>query len=223
MIQLEGVTKTYPVGGGLTVLRDVHLSVEAGEYVGILGTSGSGKSTLLHIMGLLDRPTSGTVRVGGDDVGGLNDAELSSLRGRSIGFVFQSFHLVSQLSVLENVELPLFYQRLSKREQRRRARECLDAVRLTQRADHFPGQLSGGEAQRTAIARAIAAEPDLILADEPTGNLDSKTGEEIIAVLEDLHARGCTVIIVTHDRSIAARMPRIVRISDGMIEGDGPP
>jgi len=220
LIQLREVTKTYPVGGGLTVLQSVDLRVLAGEYVGILGPSGSGKSTLLHIVGLLDRPTTGQVRFQGTDTTTMTEDQLSRLRGRCIGFVFQSFHLVPQLSVIENVELPLFYQRVPIRERRRRAKACLADVHLEDRAAHLPSQLSGGECQRVAIARALIADPALILADEPTGNLDSRTGEDIIRILEGLHARGRTVLVITHDPSIAEHVPRVIGIADGRITAD---
>jgi len=220
VIRIENVTKTYPVGEGLTVLRDVSLRIEEKEYLGILGPSGSGKSTLLHIVGLLDRPTSGNIFFRDKDVSRLTDGELSALRGRSIGFVFQSFHLVPQLTVLENVELPMFYQRIPARERSERARSALADVGMDPRARHLPGQLSGGESQRTAIARALATDPDVLLADEPTGNLDSKTGEEIIGLFSSLHDRGRTVIMITHDRSIASRLPRVAQMQDGMIVKD---
>lgn len=220
VIRIERVTKTYPVGEGLTVLRDVSLRVEEKEYLGILGPSGSGKSTLLHLVGLLDRPTSGSIFFRDKDVSRLPDGELSELRGRSIGFVFQSFHLVPQLTVLENVELPMFYQRIPARQRSELARSALADVGMDQRARHLPGQLSGGESQRTAIARALATDPDVLLADEPTGNLDSKTGEEIIRLFSSLHDRGRTVIMITHDRSIASRLPRVAQMQDGMIVKD---
>ena len=215
MITLDHVTRTYPVGGGLTVLDSVCLHVAEGEYVGILGPSGSGKSTLLHLVGLLDRPTSGRVLFRDTDVGTLSDAALSMMRGRTIGFVFQSFHLVSQLTVLENVELPLFYQRIPRGERRRRAGQALEEVGLGPRAGHLPTQLSGGECQRTAIARAVVTNPDLVLADEPTGNLDSGTGRDIMAVFDRLHRAGRTLIMITHDQAIADALPRVERMQDG--------
>jgi len=220
VIELRAVTKTYPIGGGLTVLKSVDLDIQANEYVGILGASGSGKSTLLHIIGLLDRPTVGTVRFRGADTSRLRDDELSILRGRSMGFVFQSFHLLPQLSVMENVELPLFYQHVPRRERRRRAERYLAEVKLEHRAWHFPSQLSGGECQRTAIARALAADPKVILADEPTGNLDSATGQEIMRIFDELHSRGRTVLVITHDPAIVSRVPRIVQLSDGVVQED---
>ncbi len=217
MIRLEAVTRTYPIGDGLTVLHGVDLWVKPKEYVGILGPSGSGKSTLLHMIGLLDRPTTGKVFLRDRDVNSLPDSERSRLRGASIGFVFQSFHLVNQLSVAENVALPLFYQRVPYRERRQRALQALDDVGLSQRTSHLPTQLSGGECQRTAIARALVTDPDLLLADEPTGNLDSQTGKDIMNLFDRLHDKGRTIIMITHDRSIAAALPRVTHIQDGRI------
>jgi putative ABC transport system ATP-binding protein len=218
VITLDHITKTYPVGGGLTVLDDVCLDIAQGEYLGILGPSGSGKSTMLHIMGLLDRPTSGHLAFDGRPVNALDDKELSTMRGRLVGFVFQSFHLVPQLSVSENVELPLFYQGVPRRQRRARAAKALDEVGMSPRRGHLPAQLSGGERQRTAIARALVTEPALILADEPTGNLDSRTGGDIVALLERLHGEGRTIVMITHDRDIAAQLPRVVHIRDGKLE-----
>ena len=220
MIELRHVTKTYPVGDGLTVLCDVSLSIGDNERVGILGASGSGKSTLLHIMGLLDRPTSGSVLFRGQDVSRLPDARMSEARGRWIGFVFQSFHLIPQFTLADNVALPLIYQHVPRRERRRRAHESLDAVGLSHRTEHLPGRVSGGECQRAAIARALVTNPGLILADEPTGNLDSRTGQGIIELFESLHAQGRTIIMITHDPQLAARMSRIVKIADGRIQED---
>jgi putative ABC transport system ATP-binding protein len=217
MIRLESITKTYPVGDGLTVLRNVNLHVRSHEYVGILGPSGSGKSSLLHLLGLLDRPTSGRLFFLDRDVSQLDDADLSTLRGRHIGFVFQSFNLVTHLDSVENVALPLFYQRVPRHRRRERAREALAQVRLDHRFEHYPRQLSGGECQRVAIARALVTHPDMVLADEPTGNLDSKTGREILDLLADLHATGTTIVMITHDPAVAARIPRIVHIRDGVM------
>ncbi len=217
MIELVNIGKTYPAGAGVKALRDVNLLVREGEYLGILGPSGSGKSTLLNLLGLLDTPTTGQLRFEQRDVATLTDLELSRLRGRAIGFVFQSFHLVSHLSVMENVELPLFYQGVPPRDRRVRARAQLERVNLSHRLHHLPRQLSGGECQRTAIARALVTEPKLVLADEPTGNLDSKTGAEILAMFDALHAQGKTLIVITHDLNVARRIPRIVRIADGIL------
>ena len=222
MIRFEKVTKTYPTGDGLTVLHEVDLWIRPQEYVGILGPSGSGKSTLLHMMGLLDKPTSGTVYLKDKDISTLPDDELSLLRGRSIGFVFQSFYLISQLSILENVELPLFYQKVPHQERRERAYAVLKDVGLEHRTSHLPTQLSGGECQRAAIARALVTNPDLLLADEPTGNLDSKTGSEIISLFSALHDAGRTIVMITHDQSIAAKLPRITYIYDGRMSDENP-
>jgi len=217
MIRLVNIGKTYPAGAGVRALVSVNLHIREGQYVGILGPSGSGKSTLLNLLGLLDVPTAGELRFEGRDVATLSDQELSRLRGRAIGFVFQSFHLVSHLSVSENVELPLFYQGVPHRERWERARAQLDRVNLSHRLHHLPRQLSGGECQRTAIARALVTEPKLVLADEPTGNLDSKTGMEILALFDALHGQGKTLAVITHDLSVASRIPRIVRIADGIL------
>ncbi len=223
MIRLEGVGKSYWNGEALTVLDDVHLTIAAGEYLGIFGPSGSGKSTLLHILGLLDRPSRGRFFFRDRDVTTLSDDECSRTRGREIGFVFQSFHLVPNLTVQENVELPLFYQGVKSALRHQRAKAAIDGVRLSHRTRHAPSQLSGGERQRVAIARALVTDPDLILADEPTGNLDSRTGQEILGILDRLHAAGKTIIMITHDVEIARRLPRLIRINDGRIyEGDRP-
>jgi len=223
VIRLEGVGKTYVNGAALTVLDDVHVHIAAGEYVGIYGPSGSGKSTLLHIIGLLDRPSRGRFLFRERDVTTLNDEEGSRTRGREIGFIFQSFHLVPNLTVLENVELPLFYQGIKHHDRRERARAAIAGVNLTHRIGHAPAQLSGGERQRTAIARALVTNPNLILADEPTGNLDSKTGKDILAILDRLHAGGKTIVMITHDVEIARRLPRLLRINDGRVtEGERP-
>ena len=223
MIQLEQVTRTYALGGGLTVLRSVNLEIRRGEAVCIVGPSGSGKSTLLHIMGLLDRPTQGRLLFAGTDTTRLSDEELSRLRGRSLGFVFQAFHLLSHLSVQANVELPLQYQRVPAPERHERARAALAQVGLVARAHHRATQLSGGERQRTAIARALVSGPDLILGDEPTGNLDQKTGRDILDLFMDLHRAGKTLVVITHDPAVAARFPRVIRIVDGVVEELAPP
>ena len=223
MIQLDGVSKTYFTGSALTVLDDVHLTIERNEYVGIFGPSGSGKSTLLHIMGLLDHPSRGRYLFRGRDVTTMSDEDSSRTRGREIGFVFQSFHLVPNLTVLENVELPLFYQGIHHHERRERAQQAVARVNLEHRALHASAQLSGGERQRTAIARALVTNPELILADEPTGNLDSKTGRDILDMLDQLHANGKTIVMITHDMEIARRLPRLIRINDGKVTEGGSP
>ncbi len=220
MIRLEKVSRTYVTGGGVTVLRNVSLHVKRGEAACIIGPSGSGKSTMLNILGLLDRPSAGKFFFEGIDTATLNDAALSHLRGRRIGFVFQSFHLIPHLSVVENVELPLFYQRVPPTERRRRAEEKLAQVRLSHRLHHRANQLSGGECQRTAVARALITDAELLLADEPTGNLDQKTGVEILALFDELQSTGKTLLVITHDMSVAARFQRRIHIADGLVSED---
>ncbi len=220
VIELLDLHKTYRVGTELVhALRGVTLRIDENEYVAIMGSSGSGKSTLLNILGCLDVPTGGIYRLGGQDVSKLSQTRLATIRGRRIGFVFQSFELLGRTSALKNVELPLRYTRVRKR--RQRALAALERVSLTDRAHHRPNQLSGGQKQRVAIARALVQEPDIILADEPTGNLDSTTGEEIMAVFDSLHAEGQTIIIVTHERDIAERCRRVVMLRDGQVVWDG--
>jgi len=219
LVALDGVGKTFRRGGGdVAALRDVTLALAAGELVAIIGPSGSGKSTLLNIVGGLERPTAGEYRLDGRLVSDLSDVELSRLRNRTIGFVFQAFNLIPQLSVVENVETPLIYSGQPMAEWRARAWQCLERVNLTHRAGHRPAELSGGEAQRAALARALVLEPRLLLADEPTGNLDSATGEEIAGLLDELHADGHTVVLVTHNERLAKRAPRVIALRDGAIE-----
>ncbi len=203
-------------------LRGVDLAIPMGQYLAIMGASGSGKSTLMNILGCLDRPTSGEYRLDGIDVESLDDERLSQVRGRRIGFVFQAFNLISELTVLENVEVPLFYQGLPRKERRARAQEKIDLVGLTDRATHRPSELSGGQQQRTAIARALVSNPAILMADEPTGNLDSSTGESILVVIDQLHADGLTIVLVTHDDRVADRSQRIIRLSDGLLISDLP-
>jgi putative ABC transport system ATP-binding protein len=217
VIHLEGVGRTYATGGGVTVLRDVNLRIESGEAVCIVGPSGSGKSTLLHLLGLLDRPSTGTFRFEGQDTSLLDDTALSQLRGRRIGFIFQQFHLIPHLTVLENVEVPLFYQRVPAPERHRRARRRLEEVGLTHREHHRSNQLSGGECQRVAIARALVSDAELLLADEPTGNLDQKTGAEILKLFDVLRGHGRTLVCITHDLHVADRFPRRLKIADGVL------
>jgi len=221
VIQLTGVERTYMVGGQpVHALRDVRLAIEAGEYVSIMGASGSGKSTLLHILGCLDRPTAGSYRFAGEETASVNENELSRLRRHQIGFVFQFFHLVPRLTASANVELPMVFAGIAPGERRQRATQALELVGLTPRAGHRPDQLSGGEQQRVAIARAVVMEPALLLADEPTGNLDSVSGREIITLMENMNRRGLTLIVVTHDPQVGERARRCIRLSDGLIISD---
>ena len=219
LAQLIDLTKTYHMGADIIVeaLRGVDLDIEQGEYMAVMGPSGSGKSTLLNLIGCLDRPSGGRYILGDQDVSRLSDAELSEVRGQRIGFVFQSFNLIPQLTALDNIEVPLFYQGVHRRERRRRGQELADRVGLGDRARHRPMELSGGEQQRVAIARALSNDPLILLADEPTGNLDSRTGQEILGLFDDLSARGRTLIVVTHDEAIAAHTHRTVRMADGKI------
>jgi putative ABC transport system ATP-binding protein len=218
-VEASDVTREYELGG-LTVpaLRGVSVSVPAGDYAAILGPSGSGKSTLMHLLGGLDRPTTGTLRIAGRDVTELSATELARLRNRTIGFVFQSFHLLPRTTAVDNVALPLVYGAVRAGERRRRAAEMLDRVGLAHRLRHRPNQLSGGEQQRVAIARALVTKPSLLLADEPTGNLDTATGAEVLALLETLNREsGVAVVLVTHDQEVAARATRQIRMRDGLV------
>jgi putative ABC transport system ATP-binding protein len=222
LVQLRSASKAYPRGTGAVVALDgVDLEIDAGEFVAVMGPSGSGKSTLLGILGCLERPSAGEYCLAGKRVSDLPDESLSRIRNRSIGFVFQSFHLIPQLTVVENVETPLLYGDVPPSEWRPCALRSLERVGLLHRADHRPSELSGGEAQRAAIARALATQPRLLLADEPTGNLDTATGDEIAGLLVGLHAEGSTVVLVTHNEALAGRAQRRVRLRDGRIEARG--
>jgi len=219
IIEVKDVRKVYNQGkpNELVVLKDIDMKVNRGEIIGVYGPSGSGKSTLLHIIGCLDRPTSGKVYIEGKDVSGLTDDELALIRGQKIGFVFQQFNLISSLTALENVEMPMRICNVKKSDAAKRAKKLLGSVGLEERLNHLPSQLSGGEMQRVSLARALANEPDIILADEPTGNLDSKTGKEIIDLMEELNRKGFTFVIITHDPLIAKCASRKLNIKDGKI------
>ena len=219
MIRLVQVSKDYIGASTFRALKDVHLHIPAGEAVAITGPSGSGKTTLLHLMGLIHKPTTGRVEIGGRDTSQMSDDERSGVRGRSIGFVFQAFHLVPHLTVLENASLPLLYLGMAPHERVARASACLERVGLGHRLHRLPRELSGGESQRAAIARALAADPPVILADEPTGNLDAANCARIMDDLFALHATGKTLVVITHDNTIADRFPRRIRIFDGNVEG----
>jgi putative ABC transport system ATP-binding protein len=221
VIELEDIHKTYAMGdASVHALCGVDLRIERGAFVAIMGPSGSGKTTLMEVMGCLSNPSSGRYLLNGRDVAAIGHDGLAKLRGEEIGFVFQSFNLLPRLNALENVELPLIYRRVGRRERRRRALESLEHVGLAQRASHLPSELSGGERQRIAVARSLVNRPSLMLADEPTGNLDTRTGDEILQLFMRLHAEHNTIVIVTHDPHIAELAPRCIRIQDGRIASD---
>ena len=219
LIEMENVEKVYKLGETeVHALRGLDLTINKGECVSIVGPSGSGKSTIMHIIGCLDVPSFGSYNLEGRDVGEMNDNELADIRKELIGFVFQDFYLMPDVSAWYNVSLPMIYNRIPPRERKERATQLLDSVGLSQRTNHFPNQLSGGERQRVTIARALANNPEIILADEPTGNLDSKTGEGIMQIFNRLHEEGKTIILVTHERYVAERALRKIHLKDGMIE-----
>ncbi len=221
MIVLENVGKQYDMGAiKVLALDGVSLEIGAGEMLAVLGPSGSGKSTLMNLLGCLDTPSSGSYRLDGELVSEMNRTQLAAVRNRKIGFVFQNFNLLGYATAQENVELPLIYARTPTVERRRRAIEMLELVGLGDRVKHRPAELSGGQRQRVAMARALANDPDIILADEPTGNLDSKSGEEIVALFENLHKRGKTLIVVTHDKNVAGHCKRVITLLDGRIDTD---
>ncbi len=219
ILMMQQLCKNYQLGTvELRVLREIDLTITSGEYVAIMGPSGSGKSTLLNMIGCLDRPTSGGYFLGGQNVSELDDDQLSLIRGARIGFVFQSFNLINQLNVIENIEVPMYYQGYTEEESLERAKELAEMVGLGDRFEHRPSELSGGQQQRVAIARSLANDPLIILADEPTGNLDSESGYEILEILHDLHEQGKTLIAVTHDEGIASGAERVIRLLDGRIK-----
>ena len=221
MITLTSLSKIYRTDEIETVaLENVNLTVDRGEFLSIMGPSGCGKSTLLNIMGLLDAPTTGTVEINGTHTEGMKDKQLAAFRNKTLGFVFQSFHLINSLNVMDNVELPLLYRRISSGERKRLAKEVLEKVGLSHRMNHFPTQLSGGQCQRVAIARAIIGHPEIILADEPTGNLDTRSTKDVMQILHNLKDEGRTVIVITHDNEIAEQAERVIRIRDGKVVED---
>jgi len=221
VIKIRNITRDFPLGNEIVkVLKGIDLDIERGEYVALMGPSGSGKSTLMNLLGCLDTPTSGSYELNGNDVSNMTDDELAEIRNKEIGFVFQTFNLLPRTTALENVALPMIYAGASKSERTERAKQVLTDVGLADRMDHRPNQLSGGQRQRVAVGRALVNKPSIILADEPTGNLDSKTSEEIMNLFNDIHKAGNTVIVVTHEEDIAERAHRIIRLRDGVVESD---
>jgi putative ABC transport system ATP-binding protein len=222
LIDIRDVTKTYEMGAETIVhaLDGVSISIDAGDYVAIMGPSGSGKSTLMNLIGCLDTPSTGSYVLKGREISSMNDDELAQIRNKEIGFIFQTFNLLPRADAVQNVELPLVYSGLARRERKARAEKALDAVGLGTRKHHRPNEMSGGQRQRVAIARALVNDPSILLADEPTGNLDSKTGEEILALMDELHHGGNTIILVTHEDDLAQHAARVVRLRDGKIVSD---
>jgi putative ABC transport system ATP-binding protein len=221
LVRLNDVWKTYDVGGGAVhALSGINMAISKGEYVAIMGQSGSGKSTMLNLLGCLDKPTSGEYWLGGKDVSKYSDGELSEVRNLSIGFIFQSFNLLPRISVLANIEVPLFYRGMPRSQRRPRSWELAQMVGLGDRAHHAPQELSGGQRQRVAIGRALANDPLILLADEPTGNLDSTTSRDIMLLFDELHQRGCTILMVTHEVDIAAHAQRVIQLADGKVVQD---
>jgi putative ABC transport system ATP-binding protein len=222
LISLSGIQKRYELGEQVVyALRDINLEIQRGEYVALMGPSGSGKSTLMNIIGCLDTPTAGTYILNGKEVSSMSDGELSHIRNMEIGFVFQTFNLLSRLTALDNVALPLVYAGVSKKERTERAKAALSDVGLSDRMSHKPNELSGGQRQRVAVARSLINNPSILLADEPTGNLDTNTSKEIMALFDEIHAKGNTIILVTHEEDIARYAKRMVRVRDGVIENNG--
>ena len=223
VLELDDVRKTYRTGTvEVEALRGISLTIDDGEFVAIMGPSGSGKSTLMHILGCLDVPTAGSYRLAGEDVADMDEEELAEARNQRIGFVFQQFNLLPSLTAQRNVELPLSYAGLGREARRRRATEALERVGLGDRRDHRPGELSGGQQQRVAVARALATDPALVLADEPTGNLDSVATEDVLGLFDELHEQGRTVVLITHEAEVAARARRVIHVRDGLVASDEP-